>query len=197
VLNEREREAIAGLWAEKLAQDARGLPRDERHRNLEPDSAEFICALAAGCHARALLEIGGSSGLSTIALAAAARQTGGRLVSIEVERSRQEKARRRLRALGLSDRVEFVLADAATVLDRYEGLEFVLLDCEKEDYVRFAGMLRLAPGAVVVADNILSHELWDYVRHVRRLAGVESVTLPIGKGLEVSRFPGGSAGSIG
>jgi len=197
VLNEREREAIAGLWAEKLAQDARGLPRDERHRNLEPDSAEFICALAAGCHARALLEIGGSSGLSTIALAAAARQTGGRLVSIEVERSRQENARRRLRALGLSDRVEFVLADAATVLDRYEGLEFVLLDCEKEDYVRFAGMLRLAPGAVVVADNILSHELWDYVRHVRRLAGVESVTLPIGKGLEVSRFPGGSAGSIG
>lgn len=197
MLNEREREAIAGLWAEKLAQDARGLPRDERHRNLEPDSAEFICALAAGCHARALLEIGGSSGLSTIALAAAARQTGGRLVSIEVERSRQENARRRLRALGLSDRVEFVLADAATVLDRYEGLEFVLLDCEKEDYVRFAGMLRLAPGAVVVADNILSHELWDYVRHVRRLAGVESVTLPIGKGLEVSRFPGGSAGSIG
>ena len=197
MLNEREREAIAGLWAEKLAQDARGLPRDERHRNLEPDSAEFICALAAGCHARALLEIGGSSGLSTIALAAAARQTGGRLVSIEVERSRQEKARRRLRALGLSDRVEFVLADAATVLDRYEGLEFVLLDCEKEDYVRFAGMLRLAPGAVVVADNILSHELWDYVRHVRRLAGVESITLPIGKGLEVSRFPGGSAGSIG
>ena len=197
MLNEREREAIAGLWAEKLAQDARGLPRHERHRNLEPDSAEFICALAAGCHARALLEIGGSSGLSTIALAAAARQTGGRLVSIEVERSRQEKARRRLRALGLSDRVEFVLADAATVLDRYEGLEFVLLDCEKEDYVRFAGMLRLASGAVVVADNILSHELWDYVRHVRRLAGVESVTLPIGKGLEVSRFPGGSAGSIG
>ena len=197
MLNEREREAIAGLWAEKLAQDARGLPRDERHRNLEPDSAEFICALAAGCHARALLEIGGSSGLSTIALAAAARQTGGRLVSIEVERSRQENARRRLRALGLSDRVEFVLADAATVLDRYEGLEFVLLDCEKEDYVRFAGMLRLASGAVVVADNILSHELWDYVRHVRRLAGVESITLPIGKGLEVSRFPGGSAGSIG
>ncbi len=197
MLNEREREAIAGLWAEKLAQDARGLPRDERHRNLEPDSAEFICALAAGCHARALLEIGGSSGLSTIALAAAARQTGGRLVSIEVEPIRQDEARRRLRALGLSDRVEFVLADAATVLDRYEGLEFVLLDCEKEDYVRFAGMLRLAPGAVVVADNILSHELWDYVRYVRSRTRVESVTLPIGKGLEVSRFPEGSAGSIG
>lgn len=189
MLNEREREAIARLWAEKLAQDARGLARRERHRNLKPESAEFICALAAGCRARTLLEIGGSSGLSTIALAAAARQTAGRLVSIEVEPERQDEARRLLRALGLSEFVEFVLADAATVLSRYEGLEFVLIDCEKEDYVRFARMLRLAPGAVVVADNILSHGLWDYVRFVRSRTGVESVTLPIGKGLEVSRFP--------
>jgi predicted O-methyltransferase YrrM len=197
VLNERERTAIAALWAEKLAQDARGLPQHERHRNLEPESAEFICALAVGCRARTLLEIGGSSGLSTIALAAAARQTAGRLVSIEIEPSRQDEARRTLRALGLSDGVDFVLADAATVLNRYDGLEFVLIDCEKEDYVRFVGMLRLAPGAVVVADNILSHGLWDYVRHVRSRTGVESVTLPIGKGLEVSRFPGWSTGLVG
>jgi predicted O-methyltransferase YrrM len=196
VLNQRERAAIAALWAEKLAEDAQGLTRQQRHRNLEPESAEFICALAAGCRARTLLEIGGSSGLSTIALAAAARQTAGRVVSIEIEPSRQAEGRRTLSALELSSGVEFVLADAANVLDRYDGLEFVLIDCEKEDYVRFVEMLRLAPGAVVVADNILSHGLWDYVRHVRSRTGVESLTLPIGKGLEVSRFPGGLAGPV-
>jgi predicted O-methyltransferase YrrM len=190
VLNEREREAIARLWAAKLDQDARGLPREERHRNLEPDSAELLCALAAGLRAKALLEIGGSSGLSTIALASAARQTGGRLVSIEIEPVRQAEAKRTIGALGLLSGVEFVLADAATVLERYDGLQFALIDCEKEDYARFLGMLRLAPGAVVVADNILSHGLWDYVRHVRSLPGVESITLPVGKGLEVSRFAG-------
>jgi len=185
---------MARLWAEKLSQDARGLPQQERHRNLEPASAEFICALAAGCGARSLLEIGGSSGLSTIALAAAARQTGGRLVSIEIERRRQQESRERIAMLGLADHVEFVLADAATTLGRYQDLEFVLIDCEKDDYARFLGMLRLKPGAVVVADNILSHGLWDYVRHVRGRPGVESLTLPIGKGLEVSRFTEGSAG---
>jgi len=133
----------------------------ERHRNLEPPSAEFICALAGGCGARRLLEIGGSSGLSTIALAAAARRTGGRLVSIEIE-----------------------------------ALELVLIDCEKDDYVRFLGLLKLSPGAVVVADNILSHDLREYVEAVRAYPGVESVTLPIGKGLEVSRFVGGSPGQV-
>jgi predicted O-methyltransferase YrrM len=191
LLGEREREAIAGLWAQKRAQDTRGLPRQERHRNLEPASAEFVCALAGGCGARRLLEIGGSSGLSTIALAAAARQTGGRLVSIEIEPQRQGESRTRLESLGLADRVELVLEDAGRVLDRYPDLELVLIDCEKDDYVRFLGMLRLAPGAVVVADNILSHGLWEYVRAVRSRSGVESVTLPIGKGLEVSRFTGG------
>ena len=188
MLHDRERAAIDAIWSLKISQDARDLPREQRCRNLEPDSAEFICALAAGARATSLLEIGGSSGISTIALAAAARQTAGRLVSIEVEPARQAESKRTLADLGLADRVDYVLADAGTVLDRYDGLQFVLIDCEKEDYVRFFDRLKLAPGAIVVADNILSHDLWDYVRHVRAVAGIESVTLPIGKGLEVSRF---------
>jgi predicted O-methyltransferase YrrM len=192
----REREAIATLWSEKLAQDARGLPKAERHRNLEPPSAEFICALACGCGARRVLEIGGSSGLSTIALAAAVRQTGGRLVSIEIEPTRQALARQRLKELELADHVDFVLADAGRVLGQYDALELVLIDCEKDDYVRFLGLLKLSPGAVVVADNILSHDLREYVEAVRAYPGVESVTLPIGKGLEVSRFVSGSPGGV-
>ena len=150
--------------------------------------------MAGGCGARRLLEIGGSSGLSTIALAAAARQTGGRLVSLEIEPTRQELARQRLKELELADHVDFVLADAGQVLGRYQALELVLIDCEKEDYVRFLGLLKLSPGAVVVADNILSHDLREYVAAVRAYPGVESVTLPIGKGLEVSRFVSGSPG---
>jgi predicted O-methyltransferase YrrM len=188
MLHDRERAAIDALWTVKISQDARDLPQARRCRNLEPDSAELIAALAAGARATRLLEIGGSSGISTIALAAAARQTGGRLVSIEIEPARQAESKATLADLGLDDRVDYVLADAGSVLDRYANLEFVLIDCEKDDYVRFFNLLRLAPGAIVVADNILSHDLWDYVRHVRAVPGIESVTLPVGKGLEVSRL---------
>ncbi len=187
MLHDRERAAIDALWTVKISQDARDLPQAQRCRNLEPDSAEFICALAAGIRATRLLEIGGSSGISTIALAAAARQTGGRLVSIEIEPARQTESRHTLTELGLADYVDYVLADAGAVLDRHTDLQFVLIDCEKDDYIRFFDALRLAPGAVVVADNILSHALWDYVGHVRAVPGVQSLTLPVGKGLEVSR----------
>jgi len=193
MLHDRERAAIDALWTVKISQDARDLPQAQRCRNLEPDSAEFIAALAAGVRATRLLEIGGSSGISTIALASAARQTGGRLVSLEIEAARQAESKRTLADLGLDGHVDYVLADAGTVLDRYVNLEFVLIDCEKEDYARFFDLLKLAPGAVVVADNILSHDLWDYVRHVRAVPGIESITFPVGKGLEVSRMPSAPA----
>lgn len=188
MLENPEREEIARLWKRKLEQDAQRLAQAERHRNLEPATAEFLCALVAGLAAKRILEIGGSSGLSTIALASAARQISGRVVSVEIEARRQAEARQTLASLGLSPYVEFVLADAATILPSLGEMDFVFIDCEKEDYIRFFDMLRLSPGGVVVTDNIISHSMADYVRHVRSRPGVESLTLPIGKGIELTHF---------
>ena len=188
MLGERERLEIARLWERKLRQDELDLPQAERHRNLEPASAEFICALAAGIGAKRMLEIGGSSGLSTIALAAAARAVSGKVTSIEREPNRQAEARVTLSHLDLAANVEFILGDAGSVLESVGKFDFVLIDCEKEDYIRFFDMLRVPAGGVVVADNVISHPLADYVAHVRSRPRVESMTLPIGKGLEVTRF---------
>ena len=188
MLGESERLAIARLWQRKLDQDAKGLPQSERHRNLEPPSAEFLCARAAGVGARRMVEIGGSSGISTIALAAAARETQGRLTSIEIEPSRQAESRELLKSLRLDELVHYLCDDARNVLPTLGEVDFALIDCEKEDYVRFFDLLKVAPGGIVVADNIISHALSDYVAHVRSRPGVESATLPIGKGLEVTRF---------
>lgn len=187
MIRERERSEIARLWQRKLDQDKKGLPQSKRHRNLEPDSAEFIHALVCGLHAKSILEIGGSSGLSTIALASAAREINGKLTSIEIEAERQLESRNTIRQLELDCYVEFITADAAQVLANLPPSDFVLIDCEKDDYIRFFDMLRINPNATVVADNILSHNLHDYVAHVRS-RGFESITLPVGKGLEVTRI---------
>lgn len=192
MLKKTERAAIERLWQRKLDQDAKGLPQSERHRNLEPPSAEFLCALAAGIGAKRIVEIGGSSGISTIALAAAARETVGRLTSIEIEPKRQAESRATLRGLQLDGFVDYTCKDAAEVLLTLGEVDLALIDCEKEDYIRFFDMLKIVPGGVVVADNILSHQLGDYVAHVRSKKNVESITLPIGKGLEVTRIPSSS-----
>jgi predicted O-methyltransferase YrrM len=187
MLNESHRAEIQRLWARKVQQDAADVPFAERHRNLAPASAEFLSALACGVGARKILEIGGSSGISTIALAAAAQQTQGILISLEIEPRRQAESRQTIAKLGLSDFVDFRLGDAGQVLPQLSEVEFVLIDCEKQDYIRFFDMLHLRAGAIVVADNILSHHLTDYVAHVRSQPGATSVTLPIGQGLESTR----------
>ena len=184
---EIHRADIQRLWARKVQQDTADVPFAERHRNLAPVSAEFLSALVSGAGAKKIVEIGGSSGISTIALAAAAQQTQGKLVSLEIEPIRQGESKETIAKLGLSDFVDFRLGDAAQTLPQLKDLEFVLIDCEKRDYIRFFDMLRLCPGAIVVADNILSHQLTDYVAHVRSQRGATSVTLPIGQGLELTR----------
>ena len=115
------------------------------------------------------------------------RTTGGRLTSIEIEPARQAESRQTLERLGLARFVDYRLGDAAAVLPSLPPQEVAVIDCEKDDYVRFFDMLPLRPGAVVVADNILSHDLTAYVAHVRARPGNESVTLAVGKGLEVTR----------
>ena len=187
MLNDAERAEIDRLWTRKVAQDEAKLPKSERHRNLEPDSAELLVALVAGLKAKRLVEIGGSSGLSTIALAAAARRTGGKLVSIEIEPVRQAEARGTIERLGLGGFVDFVLGDAHQALRGLPEVDFALIDAEKEDYAGFFDALRLRKGGIVVADNIVSHDLREYVAHVRGKPGVSSVTLEVGKGLEVTR----------
>jgi predicted O-methyltransferase YrrM len=189
MLNESHRAEIQRLWARKVQQDSADVPFAERHRNLAPESAEFISALAAGVGAQTIVEIGGSSGISTIALAVAAQQTHGKLLSLEIEPNRQTESVQRIAKLGLGSFVDFRLGDAAQILPQLSDLDFVLIDCEKQDYIRFFDMLHLRPGAMVVADNILSHHLTDYVAHVRSRRGVTSVTLPVGQGLELTRIP--------
>ena len=136
-----------------------------------------------------MLEIGGSSGISTIALAAAAREVDGKLTSLEIESARQTESRETLRSLGLERFVEYVCCDAADVLPSLAQMDLALIDCEKEDYIRFFDMLNISRGGFVIADNIISHSLNDYIAHVRTSPTLESITLNIGKGLEVTRFP--------
>ena len=58
-----------------------------------------------------------------------------------------------------------MLADAAQLLPGQSPFDLALIDCEKEDYIRFFDMLPMREGGIVVADNIISHSLASYVAH--------------------------------
>jgi predicted O-methyltransferase YrrM len=154
----------------------------------EPGSSEFVSALAAGMRSKLIVEVTSGVSPSTIALAAAARQTGGRLVCILPEPVLLE-SKRVIKDLGLKDLVEFRTGDPSELLHNYENIDFSLVDCKNDDYTRFLKCLDVNPKrSVVVANNLVGEKkgLQGHLRGMKDKVVVRSLKNPIGKGMEVT-----------
>ncbi len=191
MLDDRVSAVLARLEEEDAAERAEGLPSAVRSRAVEPTTGRFLFALAAPQTDCEVLEIGGSRGYSTIWLAAAARILGGRVLSLEADPAKCEAWRRNLADAGLDDWAELVEGDAHETLPQIDDVfDLVFLDAEKDDYEPFFQLARpkLEPGALVVADNVLSHvdSLGAYSAARHADPDLESVTVPLDRGLELS-----------
>ena len=170
--------------------------RDRMLLSVGREAGAFINSLAKAAGARRVLELGTSYGYSTLWFAEAMRETGGKVTSLDVADFKQAHARQALERAGLADYVEFRTGDALEIIPTLEGeFDFVLLDIWKNLYLPSLELFapKLARGAIVVADNMLRPEsdrphALAYRRAIRAKAGISSVLLPLGQGLEISRF---------
>jgi predicted O-methyltransferase YrrM len=191
MLDDRVRAVLTRLEREDADERVRGLPPELRARAVAPTTGRFLFALVAPQNGCEVLEIGGSRGYSSIWLAAGVRMLGGRVLSIEHDPAKCEAWRRNVAEAGLDEWAELVEGDAHEILRALDDVfDVVFLDAEKGDYEPLFALARpkLEPGAVVVADNVLSHEetLGAYSRARQADPDLESVTVPLDRGLEVS-----------
>jgi len=191
VLDDRVRAVLARLEAEDADERARNVPREQRARQVAPTTGRFLFSFVAPQTDCEVLELGGSRGYSTIWLAAGVRYLGGRVLSLENDPVKVEAWRANVEEAGLSDWAELVPGDAFETLPEIDDVfDVVFLDAEKELYERLFDEARdkLEPGAVVIADNVLSHEdvLGAYSRARQADPTLESVTVPLDRGLEIS-----------
>ena len=172
-------------------------PDDWRDRHLlavGPDTGRLINILARSLPTPNILELGTSYGYSGIWLAEAARAAGGRLTTMELQDYKATYARDMARKAGLADYVDFKVGDAVEMIAGLRfRLDFVLVDLWKDLYVPCleAFYPKLNPGAILVADNMLrpgGESVRRYAEAVRAKPGMTSVLLPVGSGIEVSRF---------
>jgi predicted O-methyltransferase YrrM len=191
VLDDRVRAVLARLEAEDADERARNVPREQRARQVARTTGQFLFAFVAPQTDCEVLELGGSRGYSTIWLAAGVRYLGGRVLSLENDPAKVEAWRANVEEAGLSDWAELVPGDAFETLPAIDDVfDVVFLDAEKELYEPLFDGARdkLEPGAVVIADNVLSHEevLGAYSRARQADPTLESVTVPLDRGLEIS-----------
>jgi caffeoyl-CoA O-methyltransferase len=191
VLDNRVRAVLARLEAEDADERARNVPREQRARQVARTTGQFLFSFVAPQTDCEVLELGGSRGYSTIWLAAGVRYLAGRVLSLENDPAKVEAWRANVEEAGLSDWAELVPGDAFETLPAIDDVfDVVFLDAEKELYEPLFDGARdkLEPGAVVIADNVLSHEevLGAYSRARQADSTLESVTVPLDRGLEIS-----------
>jgi predicted O-methyltransferase YrrM len=191
MLDDRVRAVLARLEEEDRAEREAGLPSSQRSRQVARATGQFLFSFVAPQTDCEVLEIGGSRGYSTLWLAAGVRHLAGRVLSLEHDPAKCEAWRRNIAEAGLEDAAELIEGDAFETLPEINDVfDVVFLDAEKEQYEALFDIARtkLEPGAVVIADNVLSHveALGAYSRARQADGTLESVTVPLDRGLEVS-----------
>ena len=191
MLDDRVRAVLQRLEAEDADERERGLPSEQRSRQVARTTGQFLFALVAPQTDCEVLELGGSRGYSTIWLAAGVRYLGGRVLSLEADPAKCEAWRRNVEEAGLGETAELIEGDAFEALPAIDDVfDIVFIDAEKDDYERLFELARpkVEPGALFVADNVLSHAetLADYSRRRQADPTLVSVTVPLDRGLELS-----------
>ena len=112
-------------------------------RLIEPKYIELVSALAAGKRARLMVQIT-SDGITplTIALVAAAKQTGGLLICIGHE-DHIEKSKALFMKNSLENVIKFNYGNPCEVIKQYKNIDFVVIDCKFQDHLKIFRTINL------------------------------------------------------
>lgn len=139
------------------------------------------------------LEIGTSTGRSTIWIAWALTKTGGKLITIEINEGRYKQALENFKEAGLSEYIDARLADAHELVPKLEGpFDFVFVDADKDWYKKYLELLlpKLEEGGCFSAHNVLNtymRGIPEFVEYINNSPELEtSIIRSSSSGISVS-----------
>jgi predicted O-methyltransferase YrrM len=177
----------AKLQARDAADRVDGTPHKARLRAIAPEVGQLLLTLAVATRAVTIVEVGTSSGYSTLWLAMAAQRTGGQVTTFEVDPAKAALARRNFASAGVDSFVDLREADGGDGLALFVGqADLVFVDAEKADYMRLLdpAIEALRPGGLLVADNLTSHaaELAAFRASALADPRISGLVVPLGGG---------------
>ena len=163
----------------------------KQYTNIAPENGEFLSILIRSIRAQNVLEVGTSNGYSTLWLAAALKETGGRLITLEFDRKRAAEAQMHLQEVGLDGIVEVRIGNALDEIPKCNAtFDLVFLDAEKNEYRRYLELAfpNIRAGGLIVADDTVTmrDEMPDYIEFVFSTPRLHSVDIPLDDGIILS-----------
>jgi caffeoyl-CoA O-methyltransferase len=159
------------------------------------DTGMFFSILLKAIEARRVLEVGTSAGFSTLWLAdAIGKNHNTKVITIEMNPQKIEWALKNFKEAGVDKMIEIKQGLALDLLHNLKGnFDFVFLDADKENIVRYFDLVLplVRIGGIIAADNMLypyhfRPAMRKYASHVHRKPNIQSVTVPIGMGEEIT-----------
>lgn len=168
---------------------------DQEMLAITADTGIFFSVLLKAIKARCILEVGTSAGYSTLWFAdAMGRSHSTRIITIEMNPQKVEWALKNFKEAGLDKMIEIKQGIALDLLPKLKGkFDFVFLDADKENIIRYFDLVlpMVRIGGIIATDNMfyLDHfrpAMRKYARHVHGKPNIQSVTVPIGMGEEIT-----------
>lgn len=206
-----------GPQPDEVLQEMDARAEREGFPHVGPEVGGTLRLLARLVDAESVFEFGSGYGYSAYWFAEALPDDG-EIVLTEVDDEELVHAREYLQRGGYGHLATYENGDALETVERHDGpFDVVLIDHQKERYVEALEAVRetLAPGAVVIADNVMSADgvvvfedllahvegenpemdeetrgIADYLDHVRTDPAFTTTVLPLGEGIAISRFGG-------
>ncbi len=180
------------------------IPHDELMLAITKDTGEFFNILLKTSKTKRVLEVGTSTGYSTLWFADALIENWSNncnILSIEEDPAKINRAQKNFQEAGVSNIIEIRKGKAINILKELlknitedsQKFDFVFLDADKENMIQYFDLVlpMVKSGGIIAADNILYPEKFredmkKYSKFVASQPNVQSVTIPIGNGEEIS-----------
>jgi caffeoyl-CoA O-methyltransferase len=168
---------------------------DQEMLAITADTGIFFSVLLKAIKARRILEVGTSAGFSTLWFASAiGKDRNTKVITIEMNSQKVERALKNFKEAGVDKMIEIKQGLALDVLHNLKGnFDFVFLDADKENIIKYFDLVLplVRIGGIIAADNMLYPDhfrpaMRKYARHVHSKSNIQSVTVPIGMGEEIT-----------
>ena len=177
------------------------VPSEKRLNCISKNIGMFYNIMLKSIHAKNILEIGMSVGYSGLWFADAimSNTQNGQIITIDREQFKIDSATWNFEEAGVRSLIKIREGEARKILREIKEelgenyFDFIFIDADKESYIEYFDLCLplIRKGGIIGADNILFPERFnemmvDYLSHVRSNPNVQSVTVPIDNGEEIT-----------
>ena len=158
----------------KVTSFLEGKESEWRYWNVPYKDGKVLFDIIVKNQYKSALEIGTSTGHSTIWLAWAMSKTGGKVITIEIDEDRHKTALENIKKAGLSEFVDARLADAHKLVKEIDGsFDFIFSDADKGWYTQYFKDAdpKLKVGGCFTAHNVSNSYggAGEFVNYIKKL----------------------------